>query len=133
VISDFAKQISEIKIGKREPVLMVGDIDVTRDFTDVRDMVRAYRMLLNDGKNGEIYNVCSRKEFSIRGLLSQMLDIAGVDARIEQEKERLRPSEQRRVFGSYEKLHNETGWRPNIPIEQTLADILEYWRRKIDE
>jgi hypothetical protein len=61
VISDFAKQISEIKIGKREPVLMVGDIDVTRDFTDVRDVVRAYRMLLNDGKNGEIYNVCSGK------------------------------------------------------------------------
>lgn len=133
VVSDFAKQITEIKSGRREPVLYVGDIDVTRDFTDVRDVVRAYQRLLKDGKNGEIYNVCSGRESSIRGLLNQMLDIAGVDARIEQEKERLRPSEQRRVFGSYEKLHNETGWIPEIPIEQTVGDILEYWRRKINE
>ncbi len=128
VVSDFAKQITEIKSGMRKPVLYVGDIDVTRDFTDVRDVVRAYQQLLENGKNGEVYNVCSGNEYSIRGLLQQMIETAGVDARIEQEKERLRPSEQRRVFGSYEKLYNETGWKPEIPIERTLEDILEYWR-----
>lgn len=132
VLSDFAMQIAEIKHGRRKPVLRVGDIDVTRDFTDVRDVVRAYQLLLQRGKSGEIYNVCSGREFTVRGLLNDMLEIAGVKASIEQENERFRPSEQRRVFGSFKKLYDETGWSPEIPIEQTLGDILEYWRRKID-
>ncbi len=130
-LSDFAKQIVEIKIGRHNSTLRVGDIDVTRDFTDVRDVVKAYGLLLERGKNGEVYNVCSGKERSVRSLLSRLIDIAGVDARIEQDRNRLRPSEQRRVFGSFEKLRRDTGWLPDIPIEQTLHDILDDWRMKL--
>lgn len=130
-LSDFAKQIVEIKLGLHNSTLHVGDIDVTRDFTDVRDVVRAYVLLLKHGKNGEAYNVCSGKERSVRSLLLQLMNIAGVDAKIEQDRDRLRPSEQRRVFGSFEKLRRDTGWRPAIPIEQTLHDILDDWRKKI--
>lgn len=130
-LSNFARQIVEIQLGKQNPELRVGDIDVTRDFTDVRDVVKAYGLLLENGKNGEAYNVCSGKERSVRSLLLQLMKIAGVDARIEQDKERLRPSEQRRVFGSFEKLRKDTGWQLTIPIEQTLKDILDDWRKKI--
>lgn len=132
VISDFARQIIEIKLRRREPVLRVGDIDVTRDFTDVRDVVRAYQLLLENGKNGEVYNVCSGNEYSIRALLQQMMEIAGVDAKLEQDNERLRPSEQRRLCGSFDKLQKKTGWQPKLAIERTLQDILNYWKEKVN-
>jgi GDP-4-dehydro-6-deoxy-D-mannose reductase len=132
-LSDFARQIIEIKIRKHNSTLRVGDIDVTRDFTDVRDVVRAYSLLLERGKNGEVYNVCSGREQSVRSLLLQLMNIAGVDARIEQDIERLRPSEQRRVFGSFEKLRKDTGWQPMITIEDTLRDILDDWRKRFHE
>ncbi|HEX9021652.1 MAG TPA: GDP-mannose 4,6-dehydratase [Nitrospirota bacterium] len=130
-LSDFARQIVEIKLGRRPAVLRVGDIDVTRDFTDVRDVVRAYGLLLEKGKNGEAYNVCSGREQSIRSLLLRLMSIAGIDAEIEQDRDRFRPSEQRRVFGSFEKLGRDTGWMPAIPLEQTLRDILDDWRMKL--
>ncbi len=117
-IADFAKQVMEIRLGRRAPVLQVGDIDVTRDFTDVRDVVRAYELLLEQGRNGGIYNVCSGREYSIRDLLQKLIALAGVDARIEQDPARLRPAEQRRMVASFEALHRDTGWQPLIPIEQ---------------
>lgn len=132
VVSDFAKQIAEIKKGLREPVLHVGDVDVTRDFTDVRDVVRAYLMLLRQGSAGEAYNVCSGNEHSIRGLLVQLMELAGVNAEIVQDPQRLRRAEQRRVIGSYTKLHQTTGWRPQIEIKQSLQDALSYWEKKIE-
>lgn len=127
VVSGFARQIVEIKLGRREAEISVGDIDVTRDFTDVRDVVRAYIMLLSEGKSGESYNVCSGKDKSIREILEQLMILAGVQASIKQDSARFRPTEQRRVYGSYHKLLVATGWRPEISLEQSLVDNLNYW------
>lgn len=132
VVSDFAKQVMEIKLGRRKPEISVGDIDVTRDFTDVRDVVRAYLMLLCGGGNGEAYNVCSGKEHSVREILERLLTLARVTANIRQDSARLRPAEQRRVYGSYDKLRDSTGWQPEIGLEQSLADNLTYWERKLE-
>lgn len=126
-VANFAQQMSEIKLGKRQPVLDVGDIDVSRDFTDVRDVVEAYRLLLEYGCSGEVYNVCSGHERSIRSILETLIEISGVSVRIQQDKDRLRPAEQRRMWGSYEKLKRDTGWTPAIPFEQTLYETLAYW------
>lgn len=131
VISDFARQVVEIKGGLRPSLIRVGDIDVTRDFTDVRDVVRAYALLLERGGNGEVYNVCSGKERSVLSVLESLLRLAGVEAEIVQDAERLRKSEQRRVFGSFAKLHEATGWQPEIPFEQSLKDILTDWEKKL--
>lgn len=130
-VSDFARQIVEIKQGRRPPLIMVGDVDVTRDFTDVVDVVRAYLLLLSKGVRGEVYNVCSGVERSIRGLIDVMLTIAGLKVEIQHEAARARPAEQRRVVGACEKLRQATGWRPDIPIETTLGNLLAYWETKI--
>ncbi len=130
-ITDFAHQVTEIRLGRRPPVLQVGDIDVTRDFTDVRDVERAYALLLEKGRNGGIYNVCSGREHSIRELLQRLLALAGVDARIEQDPARLRPAEQRRMVASFAALHRDTAWQPLIPIEQSLQDLLNDWEKQL--
>jgi len=131
VVSDFARQVAEIKLGRRKAEISVGDIDVTRDFTDVRDVVRAYLMLLSQGKSGEAYNVCSGKEKSIREILEQLMVLAGVRASIKQDSARFRPAEQRRIYGSCDKLLGASGWQPEIPLEQSLADNLNYWEWKL--
>jgi len=131
VVSDFAKQVIEIKQGRRKPILSVGDIDVTRDFTDVRDAASAYALLLEHGGNGETYNVCSGVERSIRSILVRLLELANVDARIEQDATRLRIGEQRRLRGSYEKLHRDTGWVPAVAIDHSLLDILQNWEERL--
>ncbi len=131
VVSDFAKQVIEIKKGRRGPVLSVGDIDVTRDFTDVRDAASAYALLLERGGNGEIYNVCSGVERSVRSILVRLLELANVDARIEQDPARLRIGEQRRFRGSHDKLRRDTGWEPAISIDQSLRDILQNWEERL--
>ena len=123
-IANFAQQIVSISQGKQSPVLSTGDLDVTRDFTDLRDSVRACRMLLDSGENGEIYNLCSGRERSLRSLVTTLLQIAGVDAEIRLDPGRLRPTEQRRVVGDPGKLKARLGWQPAIPLETTLADIL---------
>jgi len=123
-IADFAHQIAEIHMGQRPPFLVTGDIDVTRDFTDVRDSIRAYYMLLEKGRNGETYNVCSGQERSVRSLVERMLQIAGVDAEIRTNANRLRPVEQRRAAGDPGKIHDELGWAPEISLTTTLTDIL---------
>jgi GDP-4-dehydro-6-deoxy-D-mannose reductase len=130
-ISDFARQIAEIKLGRKAPLLTVGNIDVTRDFTDVADIIRAYLLLLSCGVRGEIYNVCSGVERSVRGMIDAMLKIACVDVEIQQETARVRAVEQKRVVGSYEKLHQATGWRPEVAIEATLTNLLAYWENKV--
>ena len=130
-VSDFAKQIVEIKLGRREPVLSVGDIDVTRDFTDVRDATVAYASLLERGVNGEVYNVCSGVERSLRFVLERLLDLSGVNARIAQVGDRLRKAEQRRTVGSFAKLHRATGWEPTTPVDTSLRDILNHWEKQL--
>lgn len=131
VLSDFAKQITEISLGLRPPVLSVGDIDVTRDFTDVRDVVNAYDLLLKKGKSGAIYNVCSGRDHSIRELLQRLIDFSGVEVRIEQDVARMRPAEQRRMVASYELLHKDVGWQPQISLDKSLEDLLLDWKMKL--
>jgi GDP-4-dehydro-6-deoxy-D-mannose reductase len=131
VLSDFAQQITEISVGHRSPVLSVGDIDVTRDFTDVRDVVRAYELLLTKGKNGTVYNVCSGHEHSIRELLLRLIEFSSVEVKIEQDLSRMRPAEQRRMVASYELLHKDTGWNPKISLDQSLKDLLHDWKTKL--
>ncbi len=132
-VADFGRQVAAIRLGKTEPVIHVGDIDTTRDFTDVRDVVSAYWLLLDQGRNGEIYNVCSGEEHSMRSLVERMCELASLKVELRPDTARFRTSEQRRVRGSKTKLGIETGWVPRIPLDQTLADILTYWTRELLE
>lgn len=131
VVSDFARQIMEAKLGLRKPEIHVGAIDVTRDFTDVRDVARAYFLLLEGGTKGEVYNVCSGREQSIRNILERLMEIAGVDCRIVPDEVRTRPNEQERMCGSYAKLSRQVGWQPTIALDQSLRDVLTYWESRL--
>jgi GDP-4-dehydro-6-deoxy-D-mannose reductase len=131
VISDFAKQIVEIKLGRRPPIVTVGDINVTRDFSDVRDVVRAYFALLGSRERGETFNICANQEHHIGDVLRTMLAIAGVKAEIRQAGNRLRPSEQKRMRGLNEKLRSATGWERGITFEESLRDIIRSWETEL--
>lgn len=130
-VANFASQIAAIRSGGRPPRLVVGDIDVTRDYLDVRDVVRAYELLLQEGRNGEVYNICSGVERTLRSILDAMVRLAGVEVTIESDPRRMRPSEQRRMRGSYGKLHQATGWQPQTPWEVTLRDVMNYWMEQV--
>jgi GDP-4-dehydro-6-deoxy-D-mannose reductase len=130
-VSDFARQLAEIKAGRRPPVIHAGDLSVTRDFTDVHDVVEAYFALLDRGESGEIYNVCSGTEHSLQSLLTQLIALAGVDVRIETEPERMRASEQRRMRGDATKIRGAVGWTATTPIGASLQATLQFWEAKI--
>jgi GDP-4-dehydro-6-deoxy-D-mannose reductase len=127
VASDFARQIVAVRQRTRPPVLRVGDLDVTRDFTDVRDVVRAYFALLDRGASGEIYNVCSGEERSIRSIVERLAALAGVEIALEPQAVRLRKAEQRRMRGDPAKIRAATGWKATTPLDDSLAAMLEYW------
>ena len=132
VIGSFIKQISEqIKQGKKEITLVVGDIEVIRDFTDVRDVVRAYYSLLVKGRKGETYNVCSNKRYKLRDLIELFSKLTGTRIKTIIDPNNFRPTENKIIVGSYDKLKKETGWEPVIPIEACLADLLEYWEKRV--
>jgi GDP-4-dehydro-6-deoxy-D-mannose reductase len=128
VCSDFAKQIVDIERGVRTPVIRVGNLEARRDFTDVRDVVRGYWLALEKGKSGEVYNLCSGTSYRISEILDMLLSFAGVKAEVEQDAARLRPSDVPHLEGSNEKFRADTGWKPEIPFEQTLRDLLDFWR-----
>jgi len=128
-ISDFARQVAGIRSGRRKPVVSTGDIDVTRDFTDVRDVVRGYFALLESGAPGETYNVCSGHERSVRSLLERLATLAGVEIAIEQDPARLRKSEQTRICGSPAKIRAATGWQASTPLDESLTAMLRYWEQ----
>jgi GDP-4-dehydro-6-deoxy-D-mannose reductase len=129
--SAFAQQIAEIEIGRRDPVLRVGNLEAQRDITDVRDTVAAYQAIVADGQPRRPYNVCSGKAYSMRTLLDILLSMARVKPRVEVDPARLRPSDNPLILGSHARLTADTGWTPVIPIEQTLADALDHWRRVV--
>ena len=131
VVPNFAKQVLAIKRFNQPPVLRVGNIDVLRDFTDVRDVVRAYRLLIESGQSGESYNVCSGSEVSIRHVISELLRIASVKAEVIPEAGRIRATEQVRMCGTAEKLYRATGWKPLIRLEDSLKSILEHYDRAL--
>jgi len=126
-ISNFTKQIAEIALKMRDPILYVGDLSTTRDFTDVRDVVRAYRMLLENGNNGNVYNVCSGVETSLKSILDRLISKAGVNIKVKIDKKFIRSSEQKRLLGSYDKLLNEVGWTPTIDLNKTVDDMFDHW------
>lgn len=129
--SAFAQQIAEIEAGRRDAVLHVGNLDARRDITDVRDTVRAYQALAEHGRPGIPYNVCSGTAYSMRRLLDILLSLSTVQVRIEVDPSRLRPSDNPVILGSHTRLTADTGWTPKIPIERTLADLLDDWRARV--
>ncbi len=131
VTSNFAKQLARIKAGLAEPVIRVGNLSAMRDFTDVRDMVRAYWLAVTKGKPGEVYNIASGKAIVIQELLEKLIELTDVEVEIQQDPERMRPSDVEILIGDSSKFRADTGWEPEIPFEQTLRDVVDYWRDRI--
>lgn len=129
--SSFARQIAEVEARRRGPVLQVGNLEAVRDFSDVRDVVRAYWALLEEGKSGEVYNVCSGTGTPIRELLQMLIAIAGVDVEVRLDPDRLRPADVPVLVGDPRKLKQATGWEPRIGLDQTLRDLLDDWRERV--
>lgn len=123
-IASFARQVARVRDGLAAPRIVTGDLDVTRDLTDVRDVVRAYFALLEKGRTGEVYNVGSGHETRLRDVVDGLLDAARVDAEIVSDPARIRPGEQRRAAADTRKIQHDTGWSPAIPLSQTLVDML---------
>lgn len=130
VIPSMARQLIRVRQGLQPAQLEVGDVDVTRDFLDVRDVLQAYLALLEHGRSGEIYNVCSGVELRVRDLIMQMASLAGVEVELVQDASRMRLSEQRRVVGCSQKLQKETGWKPGVSITETLQSVLSDWEAR---
>jgi GDP-4-dehydro-6-deoxy-D-mannose reductase len=128
VTSSFARQIAEIEAGLREPVLQVGNLEARRDITDVRDTVRAYQLLVDRGQPRRPYNVCRGEAFRIGDLLDALVRMSHAAITIQPDPARRRPSDNPVVLGDRSRITQETGWEPEIPIERTLGDLLEYWR-----
>ena len=131
VTSNFARQLAAIEAGHREPVIRVGNLDAVRDFTDVRDMVRAYWLAVNHATPGDVYNIASGRAITIRELLDRLIALSTADVRIEQDPSRMRPSDVEVLLGDSSKFRQATGWEPKIPFDQTLADTLDYWRESL--
>jgi GDP-4-dehydro-6-deoxy-D-mannose reductase len=130
--SNFAKQVAEIEAGRREPVVHVGDLKPTRDFSDVRDIIQGYWLLLERGAPGEVYNLCSGVDWSIERVLNFFIERSRArNIEVRQDPARLRPSDVPVLRGSAEKAERAVGWRPAIPLEKTLTDLLEYWRQRV--
>jgi GDP-4-dehydro-6-deoxy-D-mannose reductase len=129
VVADFAKQIVEIEKGKKEPVLHVGNLDARRDFTDVRDMVRAYVLALEKGVSGDVYNLGSGKSYKIRDMLDTLLSYSTQKVEVAVDPAKIRPIDVPEVRCDYSKFTTVTGWNPEIPFEKTLEEILDYWRK----
>jgi len=130
-LSSFSRQIAEMQLNTRKPVMRVGNLESTRDFTDVRDVVRAYDLLLKYGKSGEVYNICTGRETKMEALLNKMISSSGLKINVEKDETLFRRAEQQRICGSNEKLRNETGWLPEILLEQTLADMVDEWKNRL--
>lgn len=129
--SGFARQIAEAEQGQREPVIRVGNLDAIRDFSDVRDVVRGYYLALTQGQPGAVYNLGSGMPTSVRSLLDMLLVQSKTAVKVEQDPDRYRPVDVPCVYCDFELLREATGWAPSYPLEQTLKDVLEYWRGRM--
>lgn len=126
--SSFARQVAEIEAGLRPPVLRCGNLDARRDFTDVRDMVRAYWLALEGGEPGEVYVIATGTSYSMREVLDILLGMARCQIEVQLDPERLRPSDVPVLEGDSSRFRARTGWVPEIPFARTMSDLLEYWR-----
>jgi len=131
VESNFSKQIAMIEKGKKEPVMDVGNLNARRDFTDVRDIVKAYWLALEKGEPGEVYNIGSGRDISIKDLLKKLFELTDMEVEVRQDPARMRPSDVEVLLADVTKFHELTGWVPEIPFDQTLTDLLNYWRERV--
>ena len=129
IVPDIAQQIVGIEKGFQKEI-KVGNLDAMRDYTDVRDIVRAYRLLIEKGRSGETYNICSGKALSGHDIMQGLAKASGIDPVIKQDPDKMRPSDTPEIYGSHQKISEHTGWKPEIPLEQTLADVSEDWRSR---
>ncbi|MHB1005790.1 MAG: GDP-mannose 4,6-dehydratase [Chloroflexota bacterium] len=129
--ASFAKQIAEIEAGLREPVLLVGNLHPKRDFTDVRDIVRGYALLLERGMPGEVYNLGSGRSVEMGEVLAQLIGLARATVEVREDPARMRPSDNPELICNAGKAKAATGWEASIPLEQTFRDLLNYWRERI--
>lgn len=132
VISDFCKQIAEIEAGLREPVMRVGNLLAKRDFTDVRDIVRGYRLLAEKGVSGQIYNIGRGKAVPVHYILDTALSVAKTDISVEKDPNRMRASDIPLIEPDVSKIFSDTGWTAEIAIEKTIEDTLNYWRNRLN-
>lgn len=131
VVTDFASQVAKIKLGLTAPKMMVGNLSAERDFTDVRDVVRAYQLLAANGEAGEAYIICSGHAVSISTILNILLEINQVNVEVEYDPARMRPSDIPVLFGSYEKIRQTVNWEPTIHLRETLRDVSAEWLAKL--
>jgi GDP-4-dehydro-6-deoxy-D-mannose reductase len=132
VTSNFARQVAEIEAGRREPTIYVGNLSAQRDYTDVRDIVRGYWLLLERGQPGDVYNLCSGCAWPIQDVLDYLISLARVrPISVKVDPARFRPSDVPVLRGDAGKIRKELGWEPKIPFEQTLSELLEYWRHRV--
>ena len=132
VVSDFCKQTAEIESGQREAVIKVGNLSAKRDFTDVRDVVRAYELIAEKGKAGELYNVGSGHAVEISSVLEKIVGKSKSDIKVEVDSSKLRPVDVPIIEADTTKIYGDTGWKPEITLEQTIDDTLEYWRKRVN-
>jgi len=129
--SAFARQIAEIEAGRRESEIVVGNLETRREMTDVRDTVRAYKTVLERGRTGRPYNVCSGQAIAIGEVLEQLVSRSRVPVRVQVDSARFRPNDLPLLEGDPTRIRDELGWRPVIPLRQTLDDLLDYWRGRV--
>ncbi len=130
VVPTFAEQIAAIEAGRSEPVLHVGNLDVTRDLTDVRDVVRAYLALIKGGKSGAAYNVCRGEGVKLTEVVRMMIARSRVPIRVEVDPARLRPADVPYLVGDASAIARDVGWRAEVPIERTIDEVLDEWRAR---
>ncbi|VAW35984.1 UDP-glucose 4-epimerase [hydrothermal vent metagenome] len=131
VVPDFASQLAAIKLGQRPNTMRVGNLQAMRDFTDVRDVVRAYMLLAEKGQPGESYLICSGKPVKIEAILQKLIELVDVEVAVGTDPKRMRPSDTPCLYGSYAKIQKQTGWQPQIGLEQSLKDILADWAERL--
>jgi GDP-4-dehydro-6-deoxy-D-mannose reductase len=131
VAASFSKQIAEIEAGLSKPIIQVGNLEAQRDFTDVIDVMRAYALLVDQGKPGEAYNVGTGRAYSIKYLLEVLLSYTEIEIRIEQDAARLRPSDVPVIYADNSKLRTRTDWKPIYKFEDSLKRVLDYWRGEV--
>lgn len=131
VVSDFCRQVAEIEAGLKKPVMYVGNLEARRDFTDVRDIVHAYALLMKTGNAGETYNVGSGRSYAIRDVLDQIISLSSKDIKVEIDINKIRPVDVPIIEADITKINHITGWKPLIPLKQTLQETLDYWRARV--
>jgi GDP-4-dehydro-6-deoxy-D-mannose reductase len=131
VVSSIAKQFAEIAIQHKKPIIKIGAGSIIRDFIDIEDVIWAYDAILEKGITGEVYNVCSGKGHSIHDIVNSLSELTHIPVAVEQNQNLLRPIDNPVLIGSYDKLQNDTGWKPDCPIEKSFEKIHTYWLNKL--